>query len=107
MVNPSESSPPYSGRSMNPNEGPTQTTKKNKMERKPELILRVLSCLDDNRLNIYHMTISGAGTKAFCHSVESKMEGKKVWVPSILKLGKLFIILYNRSRVFTYVLPRS
>lgn len=78
MVNPTESSPPYSVRSMNPNEGPTETTKKNKTERKPEIILRVVSCLDDNRLNIYHMTISGEGTKAFCHSAESKMEGKKM-----------------------------
>ena len=73
---------------MVPNECPTQTTQKNKIESYPKEIilwervlpslLKALRCLDDNFLNIYHMTLSGAGTKAFCHSVESKMEGQKV-----------------------------
>lgn len=66
---------------MNPGKEPTQTTQNNKTERKPEIILKALSCLDDNLLN---MTLSGAGRQAFYHSSESKAEGKKVWAPSIL-----------------------
>lgn len=80
--------PPDSMRSMDPDEWPPQTTQKNKTEREPkEVILRdqvlpsllkTLRCLDDNLLNIDHMTPSGARTKAFCHSAESKLEGGQV-----------------------------
>lgn len=100
--------PPDLMRSTDPNEWPTQTTQKNKTERVPKEVilwdhvlpslLKTLSCLDDNLLNIYHMTLSGARTKAFCHSVESKLEGRQVWAPSILKLGEPFIIWYNKSQ---------
>lgn len=59
---------------MDPGKWPTQTTQKNQTERKqvkerilwdqvlPSL-LKVLSCPEDNVLNIYCMTVSGAGTK--------------------------------------------
>lgn len=114
MVDTAENCPTLFSEGPGSYQWPTQTTQKSNTERKPKEVilwdrvlpslLKTLSCLDDNLLNIYHMTLSGARTKAFCHSAESKMEGRKVRAPKYPQVRRAFYhAIYQISRVFTYV----
>lgn len=77
MVNTAENSPLYSVRSMNPDQWLTQTTQKNKTELAKEdhsLASGSAKYLEGPELfggqpfeHLPHTTLSGAGTKGFCH----------------------------------------
>lgn len=118
MVHWAENPPPSTVKSTAHDEWPIQTTQKYKTKRKPKEIIpwnqscqvpllptKAPSCLDDNLLNIYHVTLSGAGTKTFCHSDKSKIairqERLSTHDPQIRKA--FYHGIQQTSRVFTSV----